>query len=449
MNKKIMAVAVAGALAAPGLALAQASVTITGFVKVSVGQTNNSNSAEFRNTTAGTANTPRLNTSEWGMRDDGPTRITFEARDQIDNDLTGVARIELRPVTDGNLNFGSSAGNQWIGMESKNYGTLRLGSVDQHYTLGVDTGATYAPTQVASGLMGYVTTAAPSAVARTAVAGNSVGLPAATAVTGQNNGGTQSSIAGASRTRNLIRWDSKDMGGFRLGVGYSFNQASGLESDLATPHRKGNSLNLTALYTASNWRIGYSYLDDKRDAAAVAAGFVQAQNWKGNRLYGDIKFGDFTVGLNWDKNDVTAVNGTVAGANFTTVSTKLSSRTAWSLPVKYQTGKHIVTGLYSSANNDTAITDYTNAALGGGVLVGQDNSAKYWSLSYAYLFSARTSVGVGYAVVKNAANGTYTLAGETGAGAAGTTATGYNTSNSGAYMGEKQTYLGVSLRQTF
>ena len=34
MNKKLMAVAVASALAAPGLALAQSSVTISGYVKV-------------------------------------------------------------------------------------------------------------------------------------------------------------------------------------------------------------------------------------------------------------------------------------------------------------------------------------------------------------------------------------------------------------------------------
>ena len=45
MNKKLMAVAVAGALAAPGLALAQASVTISGFVKVAVGQQSNSGAA--------------------------------------------------------------------------------------------------------------------------------------------------------------------------------------------------------------------------------------------------------------------------------------------------------------------------------------------------------------------------------------------------------------------
>lgn len=445
MNKKIMAVAVAGALAAPGLAMAQASVTISGYVKVSVGQISNSNSAEFRNTTVGTANTPRLNRSEWRLTDDGPTRIAFDMRDDLGGGLTGVARIELRPVTDGNLNFGSSAGNQWIGMESRSWGTLRLGSIDQHYTAGVDTGALYGPTALASGLMGYVYGALPRAVAQTASATNTVGLAAGTAVTGMSNGATQISIAGASRTRNVVRWDSIDLSGFRLGAGYSFNTAAGQESDMATPQRKGGSLNLTALYTAPTWRIGYSYFDDKRDATVATA---NAQNWKGNRLYGDVKLGDFTVGLNWDKNDVTALNGTVVGATVNTVSTKLSSRTAWSLPVKYATGKHVVTGLYSKANHDSAIVSYTEAATGV-AQSGNSNGAKMWSLGYAYLFSARTSVGVGYARVTNDANGAYTIAGETGAGAAGTTATGYNSAGSGAFMGETQTYLGVSMRQSF
>ena len=48
MNKKLLAVAVAGALAAPGLAMAQSSVTISGILKGSFDNFGISNAATSR-----------------------------------------------------------------------------------------------------------------------------------------------------------------------------------------------------------------------------------------------------------------------------------------------------------------------------------------------------------------------------------------------------------------
>jgi predicted porin len=408
MKQKLAVIVVAGALTAPGLVLAQSStsVVISGYVKVAVGQISNSNSGAQR---AG------LNTSESRLNDDG-SRIAFTIRDQIDSGLTGIAQIELRPTIDGNsgvasgasgAGFGSSTGTNYIGLESKDYGTLKLGALDQHHNQNTDTGSTYAPSQVASGLINWVYVLQPAI--------------------GTSNANTQNGPNGASRTPNLVRWDSPNWSGFRLGVGYSFGQGSGSESDMMSGGRKGNSLVFNPTYTASTWRVGYSYLDDKRDAPV---GTAATGNWKGNRLFGEVKFSDFTVGLNWDKTTVDTV--TAVG-----VVTKLSNRTAWSLPIKYQTGKHVVTGLYSKADRDK-------------VLLG-DTSAKNWSVSYAYLFSARTSIGVGYSVLTNGALGTYTLQGEqTKGGTAGANyQNGYNSANSAAFTGEKQTYLGAVLRQSF
>ena len=411
MNKKLMAVAVAGALAAPGLALAQASVTISGFVKVAVGTLTNSGAQ----TAAGVAARAGLNSSEYRLNDDGPTRIEFDMRDQIDSDLAGIAKLSLRPTIDGNsavnagaagAGFGSSSGTAYIGLESKNMGTLRIGSIDQHYILGVDTGAVYGPTQAASGLMSYSYIAQPVA-----------GVSRQSAV--------QTSHTGASRTRNLVRWDSINYNGMRVGVGYSFNTASGQESDLASGARKGNSLNINPSYTADTWRVIYSYLDDKRDATAAAT----VQNFKGQRLMGDIKFGDFTVGAAWDKMKIdimTVATGVIAPAG---------NRAVWQLTGKYQTGKHVVTGMYSKAGNDS-------------VLVG-DTSATNYAVTYAYLFSARTSVGVGYSVLKNGTLGAYTMSGESTGLGGGNLQNGYASNQSESFAGEKQTFMGVSLRQSF
>ena len=412
MKQKLAVIAVAGAFAVPGLALAQTSVTISGYVKVAVGQISNSSA---KATAAGVLPRAGLNSSESRLNDDG-TRIAFTMRDQIDSNLVGIAQIELRPTIDGNsgvnagasgAGFGSSTGSNYIGLESKDYGTIKLGAQEQHYNQNTETSSTYAPSQVATGLLNWVYIAQPAA--------------------GVSNAVAQNGVNGASRTPNIVRWDSPNWSGFRLGVGYSFSQGSGSEADLTSGGRKGSSLVLNPTYTAGTWRVGYSRLDDKRDAPV---GTAATGNWKGDRLFGEVKFSDFTVGLNWDKSAIDTV--TAAG-----VVTKLSNRTAWSLPVKYQTGKHVVTGMYSKAQADK-------------VLLG-DTSAKNWSVSYAYLFSARTSIGVGYSVLTNGALGAYTLQGEqTKGGASGANfQTGYNSGNSAAFTGEKQTYLGAVLRQSF
>jgi hypothetical protein len=432
MNKIIMAVAVAGALAAPGLALAQASVTISGFVKVAVGQISNSGATPV----AGVSPRAGLNTSESRLQDDGPTRIEFAMRDQIDNDLAGIAMLSFRNTIDGNsavnaggagAGFGSSSGTQYIGFESKSMGTLRLGSLDQHYILATDIGAAYAPTEVASGLMSY-----------TYATGVTAG--AATAITaGTKASALQLSETGASRTRNLVRWDSNNYNGFRIGVGYSFNTASGQEADLTTSSamRKGRSININPSYTADTYRVIFSYLDDKRDAAASTAGTI-ANDWKGWRLLGDVKLGDFTLGAAVDQMKITAnlLAGVPAAGTSTVSQIAQSDRRVWQLSGRYQTGKNMFGGMYSVANNDKVL--------------GSNTGAKNYSLWYAYLFSPRTSVGLGYSVLKNDTLGGYTLAGEaTGIPGSTTAQNGYSSGNAEAYVGEKQTFIGVSLRQAF
>src|SRR6185369_10705978 len=193
MNKKLMAVAVAGALAAPGLAMAQSTVTISGFIKADVGQINIGNANAVR---AG------LNTSTLAFEDGGPSRVRFTMREDLGGGLYGLGQLELRPTISGrstngvvNMGFGSTAGNQWVGLESTSLGTIRLGAIDQYYLEG----GGYAPgsVQVATGF--------------------------------------------ATRSRNVIHYDSPNFSGFTFQLGYSVgNGASGGSADLATGQRKTN-----------------------------------------------------------------------------------------------------------------------------------------------------------------------------------------------------------------
>src|SRR5450759_293141 len=107
MNKKLLAVAVAGALAAPGVALAQASsVTISGMFKVGVDNIHYSGATSTGNTLTtvaapgvpvGTLLTPgRIGNTRENRVSDNSSRIIFGIREDLGNGLAAVAQLDMR-----------------------------------------------------------------------------------------------------------------------------------------------------------------------------------------------------------------------------------------------------------------------------------------------------------------------------------------------------------------
>src|ERR1035437_1053695 len=126
MNKKLLAVAVAGALAAPGVALAQASsVTISGFFKVGWENLNYSNSPATR-----------LNSSQNRVVDNS-SRVIFNSVEDLGNGLAAVGQLDVRFAPDQASNIQTSnpigSGNTFVGLKSNTMGMLTIGRWDLHY----------------------------------------------------------------------------------------------------------------------------------------------------------------------------------------------------------------------------------------------------------------------------------------------------------------------------
>src|SRR5450759_2245868 len=100
MNKKLLAVAVAGALAAPGVALAQASsVTISGMFKVGVDNINYSGATSNGNTPAGliaNGSPGRIGNRSENRVSDNSSRIIFGVREDLGNGLAAIAQLDMR-----------------------------------------------------------------------------------------------------------------------------------------------------------------------------------------------------------------------------------------------------------------------------------------------------------------------------------------------------------------
>lgn len=365
MNKKLLAVAVAGALAAPGLAMAQASsVTISGIFKVGVESLSYS----------GTPSNSRINTSQMRVVDNS-SRILFNVTEGLGSGLDAVAQLDVRFAPDQASGAPASnpigSGNTWVGLKSNTWGRLTLGRHDLHYgSVPDDTAAKAGALEAAAiSLFDYVQV---------------VGGRGAAAVNGP--------IATTSRTQNVVRYDMPNMSGFDATVAWSANPLANTDSDMSLAgagQRKGDGWNIAPKYTNGPFQVGYSYWRAKQDNPGAAS-----LDQRGDSLYGYYKFGDFKIGLGWNKSRLdTAISVGAVGAG-----TKVSERTAWSLPMSYVWGPHNIVGHYTRAGN-------LSSSIAGAIT--NQTGANMFAIAYVYDLSKRTTVGLTYSKINNDQNANY------------------------------------------
>jgi predicted porin len=291
MNKKLMVAAVAGALALPGAALAQSSVTMSGLFKMSWGQLKIGSPSALR---AGT------HTSQTRMTDDS-SRIVFNVVEDLGGGLRAIGQFDMRLAPDNGVDSGPS-GNSHVGLQSKSWGRIFMGRQDLHYF------NTESNILVRGDLK-----SAPWAL----TSGTYLGAP----------------IANTTRTPNVIHYTTPNWGGFTVIAAYSSNPLAASEADIGSAVRKGSGWNIQPNFAGKNWQVGYSYWKAKPDASLA--------DQRADRLYGSYTWGGLKVGLVWDKSKLRNAGGV-----------EIANRTAWSIPVGYRFGPHNIDGHYTKARSD-------------------------------------------------------------------------------------------------
>jgi predicted porin len=355
MNKKLLAVAVASALAVPATASAQ--VAISGIFKVGISNIS----------MGGTVTPGRANDSQMRV-DDNSSRILFNVTEDLGGGLAAVGQLDLRFAPDqagaAPANNPIGSGNTYVGLRSNSWGMISLGRWDLHYGNQPDDLASKAG----------------------ALMGSSVSL-----MDFQLNGtGTAqtAAVANATRTANVIKWDSPTWGGFAVTAAYSTSPlAASSEGDMSvttagTKADGGDGMNLKATFTGANWQIGGSMWDAKAEAGTAATA-----NWEqsSQAFWGYIRFGGFKVGAAANTADLTNSAGVV-----------VSDRMNITIPVSYTTGPHNFYAHYTMAGEDDAAQ-----------FAGLDTKATMIALAYVYDMSKRTSVGITYAQIDNGAAANY------------------------------------------
>jgi predicted porin len=410
MQKKIIALAIAGLVS--GGAFAQANVTVSGNIGVSY------NSYSLSGATV------NRTTYRQNVLADESSAIILKGEENLGNGLTAWFQIDSRLTMDrgraGVNNFstglqadGLGNGNTAIGFKG-NFGTVGFGRWDLHYDAFAPIGDVVTAGALASRI-GYF------------------GVMAQVQ-------GTQ--IALGTRASNAIFYDTPKWNGFGARIALSTAGAGG-EGEAFLAANNGDPGNGSAYQIKLNYDNGpinavYSYFNHKVEGrgnytagwAIAAAGItntptaVAAANPAdqiSNRLGGAYTFPmGVKVGLGWDRSTIR--NNTAGSGDFT--------RTAWMLPISYTMGNHMFNFTYAKAGQTT------NSVAAGG---STDSNAKEYLLAYGYNFSKRTSVGVQYVNLKNNSAGLYTVHGASNA----------NTGLTANIAGEDSTLLSFNVRHFF
>lgn len=362
MNKKLMAVAVASALAAPGVALAQSSVTISGNFKLGVDQYKISDSVPNN----GANSHFGLNAKENRVSDHS-SRIIFAVTEDLGGGLQAFGQMDLRFNPDASAAASATSqigtGQTWMGLRSKTMGTVLLGRRDTHFSSTVSstgriTSEAGALQSSACALMCYTMT------------------PVA--------GATVAGVAVVGRSQNVINYQSPNWSGFSFEATYSMNPG-GPEADALSAARAGRAWNIMPRYVASNWAVEWSRWDSKPDAPGAAT-----SDQKADRLNASFAMAGFRISPSWDKS---RLKNSMTGV-------ETNSRTAWTLPLSYKTGPH------------TGYLEYTKAK-DDGMTIAADG-AKQISIGYNYALSKRTAVAVVYSKLTNDIGATYQTYANTG-----------------------------------
>ena len=393
MQKKLIALAVAGLFAVP--ALAQTNVTISGKF---VGGYDNYSVKDCQ-----VASDCR---SESRFSDQS-SRVIFNIVEDLGGGLKAWGQLDARFLVDtGGSNAAGTnqwaSGNTGMGLMHASWGKVTLGRWDMHYDeiwkyIGGNRAGSQ-QTNLADGLMSQVATTAGGAT-------------------------TAQTVGFASRTANLLMWDSPNWNGFTGSLAYSTNPANGANegSGVTSAVNSGNggggyAWTAAIRYNNGPWAAGYAHWssesENQLNVAATGANVAAVNNLRGDRIWLGYSFAmglKLGFGYDWSRNDNAA-----AGA----LTTTNQKRGAWYLPVSYSWGPHAIYAQYARAG------DTSND-------MGLDTGASAWNIGYDYAFSKRTSMGIYYTQLNNKTGGNYNLkslggSGATaiGSGAAGTTGLG-------------------------
>jgi len=394
MQKKLIALAIAGAFVAPAAALADSgNVTIYGVMDTSFDIIDSGDG----NTV--TASGARGTVTAQGVRQNAvsgnSSRIGFKGSEDLGNGLAAVWQVETAINSDGGATTGWAGRNTFVGLSGKSWGTAILGRHDTPYKL-----ATRSLDVFGDGIAD-----------NRSIMGGGVGTVATAGVRGGAAGMAAASFDG--RQSNVLAYISPTWNGFHAAVAYvTFENAIDIPNTAASnTQTQDHAWSLAGIYGNGPWFASLAYERHDIENTLNASG-AEEHAWKLGVGY---KANNFRVGMAYETTDD---NFGVGGAN-------ALGHNAWYLGGGYTFGNNEVKLAYTHANDADALTN---------------SGAKQWAVGLDHNFSKRTKVYALYTKLDNDNNGMYTLSGGSTSAGLGNAIGGYGSDPSAWSFGIRHNF---------
>ena len=393
MQKKLLTLAVAGALAAPAAALAQ--VEVYGTIHMSL------NKMKYGEASGGIPSK-----SNWDVASHA-SNVGVRGRENIGAGQTAWFQVETNASMERSNNVAHTSNfasrNSAVGLQG-GWGNLFFGQwttpwADLDALWGVGTVATYGPITSIIGRR-ETTGAAPNfncsnlagvgGVAGAGLGGVAVGTAICDSVEGVGSVGHPF----WRRVSNSVHYQSPVFGGAQLKVAYQTNQDKATAGAVTNADPSLWSGSVTWSGMGGRFRIGAAY-DAHRDFTTIG------QTDNGWRVTGGWNFGFADIGAAYETMTYKTTTGECEAKQ-------------WGVQAAIPLGQGAIRAAYSQADDiegtfigaaDATAAIGRPTACGGSAALGAagaaDNGAKQWNVGYDYRFSKRTTVGFGYAQIKN------------------------------------------------
>jgi predicted porin len=365
MNKKLLAVAVAAAVAAPGWALAQ--VTVSGSLNVEYG---------FLSQVDGAGGADRPNVDAFNS---GASYIRFAGEEKLGGGMSAWFQCETR------ARFGVDTK---VGQTVSGSGQTINGICDRNSALGIKGGF---------GNLFFGNWDSPLNLAQDAGRG---GLLQTTGWTGierlllGDGGAGGSSFDFARRNPNSINYNTPNFGGLTGSFQYtSTNTALATPNATAgaVPGLKGRAISASAYYSSGPLEAAVAYTkhdDNQSDVGGFEGASDTAWLLGASYVFGPVKVGVLYTDLSGDASPTTE-----------------EERKNWSIGVAWKI-----------TPPGTVRFGYVQAGDSKGTAGTPNSGAKQYVVGYSHAMSKRTTASVYYSAVENDSAGTWNFAGTTAAG---------------------------------
>jgi predicted porin len=367
MHKKLLGLAVAGALAAPVAALAQ--VEVYGTIHMSI------NKMKYGE---GTGGIPSV--SKWDVASHA-SNVGVRGRENVGGGQTAWFQVETNASMERSNNVAHTSNfasrNSAVGMQGA-WGNLFLGQwttpwADLDALWSIGTVATYGPV---TSIIGRRETTGAAPNPNCANTGSGIGgVPGGSCDSVEAGGGVGHAFW--RRISNSIHYQSPVMGGAQIKVAYQTNQDKAVTGVVADPQMWSGSVSWSGM--GGRLRVGAAY-DAHKDFT------TPGQTDKGFRVTGGWNFGFADIGAAYEEMVYKTAAGDVDALQ-------------WGVALAVPIGQGAIRGSYSQAEGLEAAG------------VETPTGAKQWNLGYDYRFSKRTTVGFGYATIDNESGAAFTWSG--------------------------------------